>query len=66
MAPGLHVQPVPLSVFEAIAIGLVVLWLTGIVLGVTLGGLLHLLLVAALIMIIVRSLKSDGDNPSAG
>ncbi|HVU16664.1 MAG TPA: lmo0937 family membrane protein [Candidatus Didemnitutus sp.] len=47
---------------ERIAIALVVLWLAAIVAGATFGGLIHLLLVAAFVIILVRVLKSDGNN----
>jgi uncharacterized protein DUF5670 len=39
---------------ETIAVLLVILWLLGIVSGYTLGSFIHLLLVLALIVIIVR------------
>jgi uncharacterized protein DUF5670 len=39
---------------ETIAVLLVILWLLGIVSGYTLGSFIHLLLVVALIVIIVR------------
>ncbi|MEO6246799.1 MAG: lmo0937 family membrane protein [Opitutaceae bacterium] len=42
---------------ETIAIVLVVLWLLGLVSSYTLGGYIHLLLVIALVVIIIRVIK---------
>jgi len=42
---------------ETIAILLVVLWLLGLVSSYTLGGFIHLLLVIALIMIVLRVIQ---------
>lgn len=42
---------------ETIAILLLVLWLLGLVSSYTLGGFIHLLLVIALIMIVLRVIK---------
>lgn len=39
---------------ETIAIILVILWLLGLVSSYTLGGLIHILLVIAIVMILVR------------
>ena len=44
-----------------IAVVLLVLWLLGIVTSFTLGGLIHILLVVAIIMILVRVIR--GENP---
>ena len=44
-----------------IAIILLVLWLLGIVTSFTLGGFIHILLVIAIIMILVRVIR--GENP---
>lgn len=42
---------------------LVVLWLLGLVTSYTLGGFIHLLLVVAIIMVLVRLIR--GENPIA-
>lgn len=44
---------------ETIAIVLVILWLLGLVSSYTLGGFIHVLLVAALIMILVRVISGN-------
>ena len=44
-----------------IAFVLIVLWLIGLVTAVTLGGFIHLLLVIAIIMVLVRLIR--GENP---
>lgn len=46
-----------------IAAILVILWLVGLVTAYTLGGFIHLLLVVAVIMILVRLIR--GENPIA-
>lgn len=46
---------------ETIAILLVILWLLGLVSSYTLGGFIHVLLVVAIIVIILRLLR--GRNP---
>jgi hypothetical protein len=46
---------------ETIAILLVILWLLGLVSSYTLGGFIHVLLVVAIIVIILRVLR--GRNP---
>ena len=46
-----------------IAAILVVLWLLGLVSSYTLGGFIHLLLVVAIIMVLVRLIR--GENPIA-
>jgi hypothetical protein len=48
---------------ETIAIILVLLWLLGVVSSYTLGGFIHILLVAALIMIVIRVMS--GNKPIA-
>jgi len=42
---------------------LVVLWLLGVVTSYTLGGFIHLLLIVAIIMVLVRLIR--GENPIA-
>ncbi|MDI1361341.1 lmo0937 family membrane protein [Methylotenera sp.] len=42
---------------ETIAIILVILWLLGLVSSYTLGGFIHILLVVAIVMILVRFIK---------
>jgi hypothetical protein len=44
-----------------IAIILIILWLLGVVTSFTLGGFIHILLVVAIIMILVRLIR--GQNP---
>jgi hypothetical protein len=44
-----------------IAIILIILWLLGLVTSFTLGGFIHILLVVAIIMILVRVIR--GENP---
>ena len=46
-----------------IAVILLVLWLLGVVSSYTLGGFIHLLLVLAIIMVLVRLIR--GQNPIA-
>jgi hypothetical protein len=46
---------------ETIVIILIVLWLLGVVTSYTMGGLIHLLLVAAIALILVRIIK--GEDP---
>ena len=54
----------PLSaMLETIAIVLVILWLLGLVSSYTLGGFIHVLLVAALVMILIRVIT--GNKPIA-
>lgn len=48
---------------ETIAIVLVILWLLGLVSSYTLGGFIHLLLVLALIVILLRVIR--GNKPLA-
>ena len=48
---------------ETIAIVLVILWLLGLVSSYTLGGFIHVLLVAAVIMILLRVIR--GNKPLA-
>lgn len=44
-----------------IAVILLILWLLGVVTSYTLGGFIHLLLVIAIIMILIRLIR--GENP---
>ncbi len=44
-----------------IAIVLLVLWLVGVLTSYTLGGIIHILLVVAIVMILIRVIK--GENP---
>ena len=44
-----------------IAIVLIILWLLGLVASVTIGGFIHVLLVIAIIMILIRLIR--GENP---
>lgn len=46
-----------------IAAILVVLWLLGLVTGATINGFIHLLLVVAIIMVLIRLIR--GENPIA-
>jgi hypothetical protein len=46
-----------------IAAILVVLWLLGLVTGTVIGGFIHLLLVVAIIMVLIRLIR--GENPIA-
>ena len=55
-------KPTP-TMLETLAILLVVLWLLGIVSAYTMGGLIHLLLVVALITILIRAVR--GNRPIA-
>jgi len=43
---------------ETIAIALIVLWLVGLVSSYTLGGLVHILLVIAIVLVLVRVIQS--------
>ena len=43
--------------FETIAVILIVLWLLGLVSSYTMGGLIHILLVLAIVVILVRVLQ---------
>lgn len=45
------------SLLETVAVVLIVLWLVGLVSSYTLGGFVHLLLVLALIVIVVRLIR---------
>jgi hypothetical protein len=44
-------------VLETIAIALIVLWLVGLVSSYTLGGLVHILLVIAIVLVLVRVIQ---------
>lgn len=52
-----------LIMLSTIAVMFVVLWLLGLVTGFMLGGFIHLLLVVAIIMVLVRLIR--GENPIA-
>ena len=43
--------------FETIAVILIVLWLLGLVTSYTMGGLIHILLVMAIVVILVRVIQ---------
>ncbi len=45
--------------FVTIAVILGVLWLLGLVTGATLNGFIHLLLVAAIIMVLIRLIRGE-------
>ena len=45
---------------ESIAVVLLVLWLLGLVTAYTLGGFIHVLLVIAIVMILVRLIQGRG------
>ncbi len=45
---------------ETIAILLIILWLLGLVSSYTLGGFIHLLLVVAIIVIVIRVIQGRG------
>ena len=45
---------------ETIAIVLVVLWLLGFVTSTTMGGLIHVLLVIAVVVILIRVIRGRG------
>ncbi|MDB5254149.1 MAG: hypothetical protein JWL80_215 [Parcubacteria group bacterium] len=51
------------QMLTTIAIILLVLWLLGLVTSYTLGGFIHVLLVVAIIMILIRLIR--GQNPIA-
>lgn len=51
------------SMLYTIAVILLVLWLLGLVTSYTLGGFIHLLLVAAIIVVLIRLIQ--GRNPIA-
>lgn len=53
----------PFTMLETVAIILVILWLLGLVSSYTLGGFIHVLLVVALIMIVIRVI--NGNKPIA-
>jgi hypothetical protein len=45
---------------ETIAVVLIVLWLLGLVTSYTMGGLIHVLLVIAIVVILLRVIKGRG------
>lgn len=46
----------------SIAVILIVLWLLGLITAYTMGGLLHILLVVAVVMIVINLLGRRGSN----
>ena len=50
--------------FSTLVVVLLVLWLLGLVTSYTMGGLIHILLVAAIVVVLVRVIQ--GRNPLAG
>jgi hypothetical protein len=52
LVAGRHLSEFPM--LETIAVILLVLWLLGLVTSTTLGGFIHVLLVIALVMIVIR------------
>ena len=63
MANEITAQQWELAMLWTLAIVLLVLWLLGIVTSYTAGGLIHILLVVALVVIVVRLLQ--GRRPLA-
>ena len=60
VARGMQIKrQLPSAMLETTAIVLVILWLLGLVSSYTLGGFIHVLLVAALVMILVRVITSN-------
>lgn len=55
IALAAHFQEIPL--LQTIAIVLVILWLLGIVSSYTMGGFIHILLVAALVVVLLRLIQ---------
>jgi len=45
---------------ETIAVVLIILWLLGLVSSYTMGGLIHILLVIAIVVIVIRLLQGRG------
>jgi hypothetical protein len=60
-AAGYGINPPIASMLETIAIVLVVLWLLGLVSSYTLGGYIHILLVIALVVVLIRIIR--GKDP---
>jgi Family of unknown function (DUF5670) len=50
-------SPTPTAMLETIAIILVILWLLGFVTSYTMGGFIHILLVIALVVIVIRVIQ---------
>jgi len=46
-----------MNMLETIAVVLVLLWLLGFVTSYTMGGLIHILLIAALVVIVIRFMQ---------
>lgn len=59
----IHFLYPPLTMLVTIAAILIILWLLGLVTSYTLGGFIHLLLIVAVIMILIRLIR--GENPIA-
>ncbi len=47
-----------------IAIILLVLWLLGLVTSYTLGGFIHILLIAAIVLFVIKLFGGEGKNPA--
>ena len=60
-AAGYAINPHIASMLETIAIVLVVLWLLGLASSYTLGGYIHILLVIALVVVLIRIIR--GKDP---
>ena len=54
-------KKIPLLIMITIAVILLILWLLGVVSAYTIGGFIHILLVVAIIMILIRVIR--GENP---
>jgi hypothetical protein len=57
-------MPVEATMLSTLLIVLLVLWLLGVVTSYTLGGLIHILLVVAIIVVLIRVIQ--GRNPLGG
>ena len=53
-----------INMFSTLLVVLLVLWLLGMVTSYTMGGLIHILLVVAIVVVLVRVIQ--GRNPLAG
>ena len=53
-----------INMFSTLLVVLLVLWLLGMVTSFTMGGLIHILLVVAIVVVLVRVIQ--GRNPLAG
>ena len=63
-ARALSLRPEEVLVLSTIIVVLLVLWLLGVVTSYTLGGLIHVLLVVAIIVVLIRIIQ--GRNPLGG